>query len=231
MPHSDPMNKDQNPWVHYIYIFMTLLLLACSASSACTRRCGCSARWSPPAAASSSAALGEGPYVRRFTTTQMWLHVSIILSFLLLAVTGLPLKFAAAPVGAGPDEGRSAARTSQRGCTASRRSSRSATSPVHLAMLFRDIVLKKQKGYFWGWKSMTPNSRTCRTCGANVKVLPVPRPAPGARPLGVLEKFDYLAVFWGVAMIGVSGLILWFPGFFTQFPAGLGAERRLHHPQ
>ena len=27
MPHSDPMNVEQNPWVHYIYLFMTLLLL------------------------------------------------------------------------------------------------------------------------------------------------------------------------------------------------------------
>jgi hypothetical protein len=25
------------------------------------------------------------------------------------------------------------------------------------------------------------------------------------------EKFDYFAVFWGVAIIGVSGLIMWFP--------------------
>ena len=33
------------------------------------------------------------------------------------------------------------------------------------------------------------------------------------------EKFDYFAVFWGVAVIGFSGLILWFPVFFTQvFP-------------
>ncbi len=27
IPHSDPMDRDQNPWVHYIYLFMTLLLL------------------------------------------------------------------------------------------------------------------------------------------------------------------------------------------------------------
>lgn len=32
------------------------------------------------------------------------------------------------------------------------------------------------------------------------------------------EKFDYFAVFWGVMVIGFSGLILWFPAFFT----GLG---------
>jgi cytochrome b subunit of formate dehydrogenase len=29
------------------------------------------------------------------------------------------------------------------------------------------------------------------------------------------EKFDYMAVFWGVAIIGVSGLIMWFPETFT----------------
>ena len=34
------------------------------------------------------------------------------------------------------------------------------------------------------------------------------------------EKFDYLAVFWGVAIIGFSGLMLWFPTFFTQWLPG-----------
>jgi len=33
------------------------------------------------------------------------------------------------------------------------------------------------------------------------------------------EKFDYFAVFWGVAIIGFTGLMLWFPEFFTKiFP-------------
>ncbi len=34
------------------------------------------------------------------------------------------------------------------------------------------------------------------------------------------EKFDYFAVFWGVAIIGLSGLIKWFPEFFTIFLPG-----------
>lgn len=34
------------------------------------------------------------------------------------------------------------------------------------------------------------------------------------------EKFDYFAVFWGVAVIGFTGLILWFPEFFTLFLPG-----------
>jgi cytochrome b subunit of formate dehydrogenase len=34
------------------------------------------------------------------------------------------------------------------------------------------------------------------------------------------EKFDYFAVFWGVFAIGLSGLIMWFPQFFTRFLPG-----------
>jgi hypothetical protein len=34
------------------------------------------------------------------------------------------------------------------------------------------------------------------------------------------EKFDYLAVFWGVAVIGLSGLMLWFPEVFTKVAPG-----------
>ncbi|MBI3665800.1 MAG: hypothetical protein HY236_06170 [Acidobacteria bacterium] len=34
------------------------------------------------------------------------------------------------------------------------------------------------------------------------------------------EKFDYFAVFWGVALIGSTGLLLWFPEFFTRFVPG-----------
>ena len=34
------------------------------------------------------------------------------------------------------------------------------------------------------------------------------------------EKFDYFAVFWGVVVIGSTGLMLWFPEFFTRFLPG-----------
>jgi hypothetical protein len=34
------------------------------------------------------------------------------------------------------------------------------------------------------------------------------------------EKFDYFAVFWGIIIIGLSGLVLWFPSFFTRFFPG-----------
>jgi hypothetical protein len=34
------------------------------------------------------------------------------------------------------------------------------------------------------------------------------------------EKFDYYAVFWGVPIIGLSGLLLWMPWLFTKFMPG-----------
>jgi cytochrome b subunit of formate dehydrogenase len=47
-----------------------------------------------------------------------------------------------------------------------------------------------------------------------------PRPAYGRWTYW--EKFDYFAVFWGVAVIGSTGLLLWFPEFFTHiFPGSM----------
>jgi cytochrome b subunit of formate dehydrogenase len=43
------------------------------------------------------------------------------------------------------------------------------------------------------------------------------------------EKFDYFAVFWGMFIIGSTGLILWFPEFFTLLLPG--QARGHHHPQ
>jgi len=34
------------------------------------------------------------------------------------------------------------------------------------------------------------------------------------------EKFDYFAVFWGIFVIGSTGLSLWMPEFFTRFVPG-----------
>jgi cytochrome b subunit of formate dehydrogenase len=34
------------------------------------------------------------------------------------------------------------------------------------------------------------------------------------------EKFDYFAVFWGIAVIGSTGLTLWFPELFTRLMPG-----------
>ena len=44
------------------------------------------------------------------------------------------------------------------------------------------------------------------------------------------ERFDYFAVFWGVAIIGGTGLMLWFPEIFTRvFPGWMVNEATTIH--
>jgi cytochrome b subunit of formate dehydrogenase len=45
-----------------------------------------------------------------------------------------------------------------------------------------------------------------------------PRPRYGR--YAYWEKFDYFAVFWGMVVIGSTGLLLWFPEFFTNVLPG-----------
>jgi hypothetical protein len=45
-----------------------------------------------------------------------------------------------------------------------------------------------------------------------------PKPAFGR--FTYWEKFDYWAVFWGMLVIGGSGLMLWFPEWFSRFLPG-----------
>ena len=220
IPHSDPMDAGQNPWVHYIYLFMTLLLLGVFGFFGLH-----ALLWLQRTLVGRLRGefkvehFGPGPYVRRFTTTQMWLHVSIILSFLLLSVTGLPLKFAAAPWAPGLMKALGGPEIA----SFLHRFAAIVTFgyfAVHLSMLFRDVVLKRQKGFFWGWRSMTPQLKDVQDLWANVKYFLYLGPRPELDRWAYWEKFDYLAVFWGVGMIGVSGLMLWFPDFFTRFLPG-----------
>jgi len=219
-PHSDPMDKDRNPWVHYIYVFMTLLLLGVFGFFAFH-----DLLWLQRTVIGrlrgefKTVHGGTGPYVRRFTSAQMWLHVAIIMSFLLLALTGLPLKFSSASwapglmtVLGGPEVAgylhRLAAVVTF------------GYFAVHLLMLLRDTVFGKERGYFWGWRSMTPQPRDIADLWANLKYFLYLGPRPVFDRWTYWEKFDYLAVFWGVAIIGASGLLLWHPDFFTQFLPG-----------
>ncbi|MBK7901608.1 MAG: hypothetical protein IPJ97_00680 [Proteobacteria bacterium] len=180
IPHSDPMDRDQNAWVHYIYLFMTLLLLGVFGFFGLH-----ALLWLQRTLVGRLRGefkvehFGPGPYVRRFTTTQMWLHVSIILSFLLLSVTGLPLKFAAAPWA----PGLMAALGGPEIAGFLHRFAAIVTFgyfAVHLAMLFRDVALKREKGYFWGWRSMTPNLKDVQDLWANLKYFLYLGPRPSS---------------------------------------------------
>jgi cytochrome b subunit of formate dehydrogenase len=73
---------------------------------------------------------------------------------------------------------------------------------------------------FWGPNSMVPQPQDIKDIFANVKFFLYAGERPENDRWNYIEKFDYLAVFWGVLIIGTSGLFLWFPMFFTQFLPG-----------
>ena len=126
--------------------------------------------------------------MRRFSGMQIGLHVTIVTSFLLLAATGLPLKFAAGDLGAQADGDASAA---PRSAGVLHRLAAVVTFGYfawHLGMLAYGWFVKKERGYFWGPRSMTPQPRDILDLWAMVEVLPVHRAAAEVRPLHLLGE-------------------------------------------
>jgi hypothetical protein len=74
----------------------------------------------------------------------------------------------------------------------------------------------------FGPDSMVPSLQDGRDFVAHMKWFFGRGPRPQWDRWTYWERFDYFAVFWGVAIIGLSGLVLWFPRFFTTlFPGWL----------
>ena len=67
---------------------------------------------------------------------------------------------------------------------------------------------------------MVPQPRDLLDLWAMMKYFLYLGPRPKFDRFTYWEKFDYMGVFWGVAMIGISGLVLWLPTFFTKFLPG-----------
>jgi hypothetical protein len=90
----------------------------------------------------------------------------------------------------------------------------------HVAELIWRRVSKKERGLLWGWRSMVPNLKDLKDLWQNLKWFLYLGKRPQLDRWTYWEKFDYMAVFWGVAIIGTSGLMLWLPNFFAGFLPG-----------
>ena len=73
------------------------------------------------------------------------------------------------------------------------------------------MVLRGEQGLFFGPNSMVPQLKDLEDLIGTIKWFFGAGPRPKYDRYTYWEKFDYWAVFWGVGMIGVSGLVLWFP--------------------
>jgi cytochrome b subunit of formate dehydrogenase len=163
---------------------------------------------------------GAGPYLWRFSPLNRTLHALVIASFLGLALTGLPLKFAYAPwarVLARMVGGLEVAGYIHRVCALIT----FGYFFTHVAYLISRIITSpNRKSFFWGPTSMVPQGKDVRDVFQMFKWFFGLAPRPRFDRYSYMEKFDYWGVFWGVAIIGTSGLLLWFPAFFAKFLPG-----------
>ena len=73
--------------------------------------------------------------------------------------------------------------------------------------------------FIFGSYSLMFNRQDLRDFIATIKWFIGKGPRPTYGRWTYWEKFDYMAVFWGVAVIGFSGLMLWLPETFSSiFP-------------
>lgn len=164
----------------------------------------------------------EEKYYLRFKPIQRILHVMVIVSFLGLALTGMTLKFPdikffeqlsqllGGPVVSGLLHRVCAVITFIYFFT-------------HLFIIAGSLKLRNItfRGLFKEEYTMLPLKRDLREVKEHFLWFIGKGPKPEFGRWTYWEKFDYFAVFWGVAIIGSTGLILWFPELATKLLPGL----------
>jgi len=159
---------------------------------------------------------------QRFSRLERTLHILMIVSFIGLALTGMSLKFSYT--------GWAAFLSRMLGGfeTAGFLHRAAATLMFGLFVTHLWELNRKRKRDYGGslWKMITgPDTmlftkRDLRDFVASVKWFVGAGPRPRFGRWTYWEKFDYFAVFWGIFVIGSTGLLLWFSVFFTRFLPG-----------
>jgi cytochrome b subunit of formate dehydrogenase len=158
-------------------------------------------------------------YYFRFSLGQRLLHGLLVLSFLGLVATGMPLRYNQAgwAIWLSHTLGGFGVmgffhRTFAVFLT--------LCFLLHLGEILSRLLLRGQKGILWGEASLVPQPNDIREFCQHVKWFVGLGPRPSFGRFTYWEKFDYWAVFWGMAIIGTTGFMLWFPAFFSAFFPG-----------
>jgi len=166
----------------------------------------------------------QGKLYTRFRPVDRFCHFLIIVSFLILVSTGMPLKFhdsAWAKVMFDLLGGAHvAAKLHRFGAILSL-----TYLTIHLSSLlgpvkrrwdtFRDdggeFRVRRLLGFIFGPDSPLPNWDDLRDIREHTRWFFGRGPKPKFDRFTYWEKFDYFAELWGSAFIGLSGLVMWFP--------------------
>lgn len=162
----------------------------------------------------------DDQYVVRFARVHRFTHVLIVISFLGLAATGLPLMYyytAWASVLANLQGGLAVTRVLHRICACITL----GYVLIHLSYVVRKALFERKLGILYGPDSMMIRKQDFIDVFNMFRWFLYLGPRPRLDRWTYWEKFDYFAVFWGVPVIGLSGLMLWFPTFLTSFLPGV----------
>jgi cytochrome b subunit of formate dehydrogenase len=160
----------------------------------------------------------EEVYFRRFTRTDRVMHALLFTSFLGLSLTGLPLLFS--------DRAWAQGFAQAIGVRTAGNIHRFfaviliGTFVWHVARIVERLFLRRDFGILWGPDSLVPQPRDVREFVGHMRWFLHLGPRPEFDHFAYWQKFDYWAVFWGMGVIGGSGLMLWFPTFFARILPG-----------
>jgi len=221
LTHATHHDRDKYPILFYTFWFMTLLLVGTLTVAGIHTILWLPKSWQMMKARHVLEEDSHGLEVRRFPRRTRQLHIMVIVSFLGLAVTGMTLKFSYLPWAVTLSHlfgGFEAAGIIHRICALIT----FAYATIHLT----DVVLQKMHSHkTWAQflldrESLLPNRNDLTEIGQTVRWFIGMGPRPAYGRWTYWEKFDYFAVFWGVVVIGSTGLVLWFPELFTLFLPG-----------
>jgi len=170
--------------------------------------------------AGSGSSAGSGRYYRRFAPLERIMHAVLMFTFIGCALSGLPLLF--------PDHGWAEVLVRLfggfRGAGLLHRVCAALMIIIFVGHVFRVLYRGLGSGslltILWGPDSMVPQGKDIADIYNHFKWFLGRGPRPPFDRYTYWEKFDYWAVFWGMFIIGGSGLMLWFPIFFSQFLPG-----------
>ncbi|WP_460597342.1 cytochrome c3 family protein [Geomonas sp. Red276] len=231
-PHGEHTDRDKYPVLYWTFIGMTGLLVSTFAVfwlHTLLWLCrGFIENREKQAALESGELLhavhdGHKQY-RRFSRRHIFLHLLVITSFLGLAMTGLPLKFSSQDWAKmlmyfyGGSANAGLIHRICAGITMVYFGSALAMS-IHFLFFRKDLPGNFLQRLF-GPDSLCPNLRDLKDVTGMVRWFLFRGPKPTFERWTYWEKFDFIAVFWGMFAIGGSGLMLWFPQFFGSFLPG-----------
>ncbi len=222
LTHATHHDSKKYPWLFYSFWGMTFLLIGTLIFALLHTFAWLFRLWRTRHLWGASNVHREGAKLyRRFTRFQRMLHLTMLLSFFTLALTGMTLKFSytawavvMSKVLGGFDTMGALHRIAAI-CLGVvglmhaydiRRHWKDSGLPFFRFVYNRDTILFKWNDA----KELFQSIRWFVGLG--------PRPHYGRYTYW--EKFDYFAVAWGLVVIGSTGLVLWFPEIFTRILPG-----------